>query len=145
MRSNFRAVLDTNVAVSAALLRRSTPRQAFDHAIEHGTLLISTASLSELSAVLGRPRFNRYLSDDARQEFLAMLVQEAEPIEVTERLAVCRDPKDDKFLELAISGEASHIISGDEDLLVLHPFRGIAIVSPQAFLAEEETRARRSP
>jgi predicted nucleic acid-binding protein len=50
----------------------------------------------------------------------------------------CRDPKDNKFLELALSGKATHIVSGDEDLLVLHPFRGILILMPQAFLAQWE-------
>ena len=141
MRSNFRAVLDTNVAVSAALLRRSTPRRALDLVIDHGTLLISIATLAELSEVLGRPRFNRYVSEDTRHEFLEMLVREAELIEVTERLTLCRDPKDDKFLELAVSGGATHIISGDNDLLALHPFGGVAIVSPQDFLTETRTLA----
>ena len=140
MRSSYRVVLDTNVAVSAALLRRSTPRRAFDEAIDHGTLLNSAATLAELSEVLGRPRFNRYVSEDTRHEFLEMLVREAELIEVTERLTVCRDPKDDKFLELAISGGATHIISGDEDLLTLHPFRGISVLSPQDFVTQQASQ-----
>jgi predicted nucleic acid-binding protein len=55
-------------------------------------------------------------------------------VDVTERVAACRDPKDDKFLELAVSGRASCIVSGDKDLLALHPFRGIAILNPAAFL-----------
>ena len=137
MRSSFRAVLDTNVAVSAALLRRSTPRRAFDHVIEHGMLLISNATLVELGEVLGRSRFDRYLSEEARQEFLSVLVRRSELVEVTESLSVCRDPKDDKFLELAISGRATIIVSGDEDLLALHPFRGVDIVSPQGFLTAQ--------
>lgn len=49
-------------------------------------------------------------------------------------ITACRDPKDDKFLELAVSGRATHIISGDTDLLTLNPFRGIAILPPRAFL-----------
>jgi predicted nucleic acid-binding protein len=55
---------------------------------------------------------------------------------VTEVVSECRDPKDNKFLELALSGKALCIISGDDDLLVLHPFRGIPVVSPQTFLAQ---------
>ncbi|MDE2844360.1 MAG: putative toxin-antitoxin system toxin component, PIN family [Chloroflexota bacterium] len=46
---------------------------------------------------------------------------------------MCRDPKDDKFLELAVSGQASHIVSGDQDMLELHPFRGIPVLSPRSF------------
>ena len=134
-------MLDTNVAVSAALSRRSTPRRALNHAIEHGALLTSTVVLAELSEVLGRPRFNRYLTEARRREFLALLVRESELIEITESVTECRDPKDDKFLELAISGGATHIVSGDNDLLALHPFRGVAIVSPQDFLTGTRTLA----
>jgi uncharacterized protein len=56
-------------------------------------------------------------------------------VDVTEEITACRDAKDNKFLELAVSGRASHLISGDGDLLAVHPFRGIAVVTPQAFLA----------
>jgi predicted nucleic acid-binding protein len=56
-------------------------------------------------------------------------------VEVTETIKACRDRKDDKFLELAVGGKATHIISSDPDLLTLHPFRGIQIVGPAAFLA----------
>ena len=58
-------------------------------------------------------------------------------MEVTHRIAVCRDPADDKFLELALSGNASHIITGDNDLLTLHPFRSISIIPPALFLAQQ--------
>ena len=137
MTSNVRAVLDTNVMVSAALLPRSTPRRAFDRVLEQGTSLISLATLAELNEVLRRPRFNSYLREDERLAFLAALVRESELVEVTAAaVSVCRDPKDDKFLELALSGAATHIISGDDDLLALHPFRGIAILSPHDFVAE---------
>ena len=51
-------------------------------------------------------------------------------------IGVCRDPNDDKFLELALSGGADCIVSGDKDLLVLHPFRGVPIVTPRDFVSE---------
>jgi putative PIN family toxin of toxin-antitoxin system len=130
-----RIVIDTGVAVSAVLLPRSVPRQAFDAAAGKGKLLVSEATVAELDEVLRRPKFNKYLSEEKRLEFLAALVQEAEQVEITEVITACRDPKDNKFLELAISGRASHMISSDGDLLALHPFRGIAIVTPQEFLA----------
>lgn len=60
-------------------------------------------------------------------------------MDVTAEIAVCRDPKDDKFLELAVSGTATHIITGDDDLLSMHPFRGIAILSPQQLLTQLDT------
>src|SRR6266571_5275764 len=119
MTSNVRVVIDTNVAVSAALLPRSVPRQAFDRALEHGTVLISSATVAELNEVLRRPRFDKYVREDQRLEFLAALIREAELVDVTEVVAECRDTKDNKFLELAVSGKATCIISGDEYLLVL--------------------------
>lgn len=133
--SETRIVIDTGVAVSAVLLPRSVPRQAFDAAAARGKLLVSAATVAELDEVLRRPKFNRYVPEEKRLEFLAALVREAELVEVTEEITACRDAKDNKFLELAVSGKASHLISGDGDLLALHPFRGIAVVTPQAFLA----------
>src|SRR5947209_3375587 len=133
--SETRIVIDTGVAVSAVLLPRSVPRQAFDAAAARGKLLASEATVAELDEVLRRPKFNKYVPEEKRLEFLAALVREAEQVEVTEVITACRDAKDNKFLELAVSGRASHILSGDADLLALHPFRGIAVVTPQVFLA----------
>jgi uncharacterized protein len=54
----------------------------------------------------------------------------AELVTITERIAVCRDPTDDKFLELAVNRHADLAVSGDSYLLALHPFRDIPIVTP---------------
>jgi putative PIN family toxin of toxin-antitoxin system len=134
MANDLRIVIDTGVAISAALLPRSIPRQAFDAAVMHGRLLLSEETTIELDEVFRRPKFNKYVSEATRLEFLAALVRDAELVEITETVTECRDPKDDKFLQLAVSGKATHIISGDGDLLVLHPFREIKIVTPQTFL-----------
>jgi putative PIN family toxin of toxin-antitoxin system len=131
----MRVVIDTGVVVSALLLPRSVPRQAFDAAASRGTLLASAATITELDEVLRRPKFDRYVPEPMRLEFFAALVLTAEDVEITEPITACRDPKDNKFLELAVSGQATHIISGDADLLTLHPFRGVGIFTPQAFLA----------
>jgi len=77
---------------------------------------MSSATVAELNNVLRRPRFDSYVHEDERLEFLAVLVRDAEVVEVTEVVTDCRDPKDNKFLEVALDGEATHIISGDEDL-----------------------------
>lgn len=134
MGNDLRTVVDTNVAVSAVLLPRSVPRRAFDLAAARGRLLVSAATVAELEEVLRRPKFNKYLREEERLEFLAALVRAAEAVEVKVRLAECRDPKDNKFLELAVSGAASHILSGDADLLALHPFRGVTILTPHDFI-----------
>ncbi len=135
MTSELRVVIVTGVVVSAVLLPRSVPRQAFDRAAERGRLLVSAATVAELDDVLRRPKFNKYISEEKRLEFLAALVRTAEVVKVSATVTECRDPKDNMILELAISGRASHILSGDADLLTLHPFRGVAIRSPQDFLA----------
>jgi uncharacterized protein len=129
-----RLVFDTNVIVSAALLRRSVPRLALDRGLETGLLLISAATVGELNDVLRRPSLNKYVSEDDRTLFLATLLREAELVNVTRTCNEARDAKDNKFLELALDGQASCIISGDADLLVLHPFRGIPILTPRDFL-----------
>jgi putative PIN family toxin of toxin-antitoxin system len=129
-----RIVIDTNIAVSAVLLPRSIPRQAFDAAASRGKLLVSDATVAELDEVLRRSKFDKYVPEAKRLEFLAALVSEAERVVVTANITDCRDVKDNKFLELALDGGASHLLSGDADLLTLHPFRGIAVITPQAFL-----------
>ena len=134
MATKPRFVFDTNAIVSAALLRRSVTRQALDKALEEGELLVSRATVEELNDVLRREAFERYVSEEERIQFLTALVREAILIDVTETVTECRDPKDNKFLELAVAGTASCIVSGDDDLLVLHPFRGIPILTPRAFL-----------
>ena len=135
MTTDLRVVFDTNVVISAMLLPLSIPRRALDHAMREGRPLISAATTIELDELIHLPRFDQYLSEEERIEFLTTLVQEAELVNVVETVTDCRDPRDNKFLELAVSGRATHIVTGDSDLLVLHPFRGIIVVSPSSFLA----------
>ena len=127
-------MLDTNLLVSAALLERSIPRQAFDLAFRSGEVLSSSQTLTELKEVLTRRKFDRYVSQETRLRFLASFLNLTKPVEMTERITACRDPKDDKFLSLAVSGGAAYLVTGDTDLLVLHPFRGISIITPGDFI-----------
>lgn len=136
MTYSDRTVFDTNVLISALLLPESLPRQAVDLALEFGTLLISEATLRELAAVLKRPRFDSFVTHPEREVFLRRLASVAEWVEPSLRLAVCRDPKDDKFLELAVDGRADVVVTGDKDLLVLNPFRGIGVMTPAQFLGQ---------
>lgn len=127
-------MLDTSLLVSAALFEGSVPRQAFELAFRRGEVLASSQTLTELKDVLARRKFDRYVSEEMRLRFLANFLNLTTPIEITENIAACRDPKDDKFLELAVSGGATYLVTGDSDLLVLHPFRGISILTPADFL-----------
>lgn len=136
MPTKPRFVFDTSAIISASLLKRSVSRKAFDKALDEGELLVSAETIDELNQVLGRVDFAKYVTEDERLEFLAVLLREATFAEVTVYVGECRDPSDNKFLELAVSGAAVCIVSGDQDLLVLHPFRGISIVTPRGFLDE---------
>lgn len=136
MQARSRFVFDTNAIISAVLLKQSVSRRAFDKALDEGEILVSVETIDELNRVLGRVDFARYVTEGERLEFLALLVREARLVEVTVHIGECRDPRDDKFLELAVSGGAECIVSGDRDLLVLHPFRGVPIVTPRDFVDE---------
>ncbi|QDL09617.1 putative toxin-antitoxin system toxin component, PIN family [Brasilonema octagenarum UFV-E1] len=135
MTNKQRFVFDTNVLISAFLFSQSKPRQALDQAQDIGVLIFSSSVFSELREVLYRPKFDRYLTEERRQELLEDLTQTAQFIDVTEQISECRDPKDNKYLELAVSGQAECIVTGDDDLLVLNSFRGIEILTVQEFLA----------
>jgi predicted nucleic acid-binding protein len=76
------------------------------------------------------------------QDWLRDVLDSAELVSISERIAACRDPKDDKFLEVAVSGRADLIVSGDADLLAINPFRGIPIVTPAAFLEGRRRQSR---
>jgi putative PIN family toxin of toxin-antitoxin system len=96
---------------------------------------MSAAAIAELQDLFGRSKkFDKYLSLSARTNFLNDLLESVKIIEIVETINVCRDPKDNKFLELAINGKADYIITGDQDLLVLNPFQTIRILTPQEFL-----------
>lgn len=136
MTNDLRVVFDTNVLVIATLMPRSVPRRAVNTASQCGVVLFSEESLAEFDEVICRPKFDRYVRESNRKEFLASVLEDAESIEVIDSISDCRDPKDNTFLELAVSGDATHLVTGDDDLLVLNPFRGVSILTPQAFLDE---------
>ncbi|MFT4204564.1 MAG: putative toxin-antitoxin system toxin component, PIN family [Chitinophagaceae bacterium] len=130
-------VFDTNALVSGLLLKSSTNAMAFDKARETGIILTSHSINKEIADVFLRKKFDKYVSFDKRLELLNMLSVELVLWPITSRtiVNVCRDAKDDKFLELAIFAQASCIVSGDKDLLTLHPYRGIHIINAADFLS----------
>jgi putative PIN family toxin of toxin-antitoxin system len=131
---SLRIVFDTNVLISAILTKKSAPDQAFRRAVKVGTILSSAETLEELAEVLNREKFDRFVTLEERTLFLADIRAIAEELSPTVTITACCDEKDNKFLELAVSGEATHIVTGDDDLLILHPFEGIDILTPATFL-----------
>ena len=134
MMMNSRFVLDNNILVSALLVKNSAPFWVIKKVEEMGVILYSEVTLLELNQVLNRKKFVKYFTVEEKQEFIVKLIESAELVAITESIDICRDPKDNKFLELAVSGEADFIISGDRDLLVLNPFRNIEIITANDFL-----------
>lgn len=137
----MRVVVDTNILVRALIKPQGTVGPVLLR-LQKGdfTLLYSPATLEELVEVLDRPRIRQKhrLTRDDIADVIALLMVRGVAIQPRRRIRLCRDPKDDKFLELAAAGQTDAIVSGDADLLVLNPFEGIPILSPAAFLARLE-------
>jgi putative PIN family toxin of toxin-antitoxin system len=129
----MRVVVDTNVFISAALKDKSFPALALTVIEQRGTLLKSVVTEHQLFEVIARPRIAE-LIEPVSVERIRKLIASAEMVTISERIIACRDPTDDKFLELAVNGRTDLVVSGDADLLVLNPFRGIPIVSPATFV-----------
>lgn len=127
-------VLDCNVLISALLNDASSSGQALLKAKKADVILISIFTLTELLNVVMRSKFDRYLSKELRLEFIREYESLAVMVQVTHRVNICRDPDDNKYLELALSAKADCIVTGDPDLLVLNPFETIPIISPKEFL-----------
>ncbi len=139
-----RVVVDTSTLIGAVLRRGSLPRQAFQTVIHRYELCASPATLEELGRVLQRPKFDAHASLEERGEFHRLVIRHSRLCEVdgaSEQAAsgACRDAKDEKFLALALACQASVLISSDSDLLVLHPWRGVQILTPGAFVALAQT------
>jgi putative PIN family toxin of toxin-antitoxin system len=132
--TSLRFVFDTNVLISAVLFSRSRPRLALSAARQSGVVLASSPVLEELSQVLERPKIAAYVQLEERRAFLDEFIRQAEPVTIEQSLRVCRDPKDDKFLELSVAGAADVLITGDADLLVLGRFQQTEILTPAALL-----------
>ena len=129
-----RIVIDTNVYVSSFIRPESVPARAVAKAWQQAQTLVSLETWTELRFVLNRPKLTRYVEPGLLDPFLRNVWAVAEPIVVAFPIRACRDPRDDKFLEVAVHGNADLILTGDTDLLALHPFRGIAILTPTEYL-----------
>lgn len=134
-----RVIFDTSTLIGAILRPSSVPRQAFLLAVGNFELCVSLATLDELRKVLHRRKFDRYTPLPERLDFLDLMAQQSLlwQVDLPSEVAVnnaCRDAKDAKFLALALSCQATALVSSDADLLVLHPWHGIPILTPSAFL-----------
>jgi putative PIN family toxin of toxin-antitoxin system len=135
----MRAVLDTNVIVSAVLSPGSPPDSIL-RASRRGALDLVTSAplLRELEDVFGRPRIAERLgwTTEERASFIATLTDFAVIVAPEQRLRVVKgDPADDRVLEAAIVGGVDYVVSGDRDLLELGSYQDIPILTPARFAA----------
>jgi len=114
-------IFDTNTLLSALFDETSRPAMALKKARLHDVLLISEPVKAEYRRVFFRTKFDKYISVSTRIEFIENIIRHSFPVNITEEISECLDPKDDKWLSLAVSAKADCIITGDKDLLVLHP------------------------
>ena len=131
-------VSDASAVVSAVLRKDSVPERALLHAEAADLFALSVEVDAEITEVLGRPYFAQVVTAARRTRILDVLRSAAVWLTPTERVTDCRDAKDNKYLELALAAGARTIVSGDADLLVLDPWRGVRILKPAAYLAEAE-------
>lgn len=127
-------VVDTGVLVSAAIRPQSVPALALQKALLHHELCASEATFAELQDVLSRSKFDRYAAAKTRQAFVEGLLLYVRLVDVRQVVNDCSDPKDDKFLALALTVNAEMIVASDPHLTAMHPWRGIPILPPAAFL-----------
>lgn len=129
-----RVIFDTNVLISFALNATTTPAQAVEYALNHCDILYSPATLTELVTRLLQSKFDRYITLEQRRVLLSRLIQHSVLINPTYRTIQCRDSDDNRFLELAVSGQVRYLVTGDKDLLVLQRYAETDIVTSVQFL-----------
>jgi putative PIN family toxin of toxin-antitoxin system len=134
-----RVVIGTNVYVSRYLQPTGVAGKAFERIFKTDLPLISRATLLELRAVVSRVKFHKFVDPIEIEPFLEFVQTAAEPVASHSQIRACRDPREYKFLELAVDGNAHLIVTGDQDLLILNPFRGITILTPSEYLARTPT------
>ena len=127
-----KCVVDTNVLISAALTK-GAPFRIVEHLIKNNALIFSKETISELSSRITQPKFDKYVSAEDREAYVNNLILSADLVIIDNLIQGCRDRDDDKFLETAVKSNAHFIISGDQDILTMHRFEGIDIVTVQEF------------
>ena len=130
----MRVVVDTNILVSFAIRPNENFERLFDYLARQDITLISDDTVAELFTVLNRNKFRKYIRQDSAMDYIEWYVGISELVTVTESVIACRDPKDDKFLSLAVAGKADCIIAGDSDLLEMIAYEGITIYRTTDFL-----------
>src|ERR1035438_3375550 len=130
----MRVVIDTNVLVSFATRPNREFERIFDYIAAHGVALVSEDTIAELFDVLSRDKFRKYIPLNQSIDFIEWYDSLSEQVIVTNHVIACHDPKDGKFLSIAVSGKADCIIAGNHHLLDMIEFNYIPIYRPAEFV-----------
>jgi uncharacterized protein len=128
-----RIVFDTSSLIPACLYPEREPAQIFRRALLEHDVFASTETFNELATVLTRNKFNAWRPLEQRLMWVRLFRDAVAIVEPENVITECRDPKDNKFLEVAVAVEAEILISSDVHLLEMDPFRGIQIMQLAAF------------
>ncbi|MFY9259485.1 MAG: putative toxin-antitoxin system toxin component, PIN family [Gallionella sp.] len=140
MNSDKTVILDTRTLIGAILKPHTLPAEVYYHASKHHRLIASKETIQEMMEVVGRDKFDRFRDRDERIKALSFYLSLVEIGNANVVVNDCRDPKDNKFLSLAISLSADMIISSDDDLLVLHPYKQTRILTVRQYAEEHGLR-----
>ncbi|QLQ25307.1 MAG: putative toxin-antitoxin system toxin component, PIN family [Dechloromonas sp.] len=138
------AVVDTNVLLSAALSPGGTPAILVDGLLEISKLVFSAATFAELETRIWLPKFDRYLSIERRRRLLSLTQSAAVWVDIPAALAertFSSDHADNAFIHAALAAGALRLITGDDDLLCLHPLDTLHILTPRQALDEIQAGA----
>lgn len=130
----MKVVLDTNVLISWVFGKGSRINLLVQKILTSHQLFTCDEILNELKEKLTSPRLQKFIAPEKAQQLVARYTSAATSLKVLNHVQVCRDPDDDIVLALAATAEADCIITGDNDLLILHPYENILIVTPSAFI-----------
>ncbi len=134
-----RVVVDTNVLLSAALAPHGIPAELVDWLLAEKRLVFSQTTFAELESRIWKPKFDRYFPIERRKRLLREFNAAAQWVDVPPAIAIqnfSHDVSDDAFIHVAISANINRLISGDDDLLCLHPLGSLQILSPRSALTE---------
>ncbi|MBI5729733.1 MAG: putative toxin-antitoxin system toxin component, PIN family [Ignavibacteriales bacterium] len=128
----MKVVVDSNIWIS--VLINKSYRSFIKELIEKDIRIISSRDqLEEISSVLTRPKISGRIQRQHIKEFLILFLKTVELVEIKETVNDCREEKDNFILETALSGNVNYIITTDDDLLVMNPYKGIEILTVTEF------------
>lgn len=135
MTKTNKYICDTNIFISAVLSFNSLPDKAVETVLNSNAFFaFSDETYNEFVEVFSRKKFNKYISVEKRNLFIEKIFKSSQNYTIHKKVDLCRDPKDNKFLDLALVSDSEFIITGDEDLLVLKKIGKTEIITPREFI-----------